>query len=134
MPVGGATLWITAGKDDAETAATWDFLKYMTSAQAQSTWAAATGYVPVNTGAPDLEPLKSVYTSDPRFTVAYEQLTGGEDTVNAAGPVLGPQRQVRQVTAEAVRAVLGGANALSELEAAAKKANDLLAEYNDRVG
>jgi sn-glycerol 3-phosphate transport system substrate-binding protein len=134
MPVGGATLWTVKGKGDERAAAAWDFVKYMTSAPVQSTWAAATGYVPVNAGAVDVEPLKSVYANDPRFSVAYTQLTTGENTVNAAGPVLGPLRQVREVTATAVRDILGGAVALEALERAAGEANTLIEDYNRRIG
>jgi sn-glycerol 3-phosphate transport system substrate-binding protein len=134
MPVGGATLWTVKGKGDERAAAAWDFVKFMTSAQTQSTWAAATGYVPVNTGAPDTEPLRSLYTSDPRFKVAFDQLTGGEDTVNAAGPVVGPMRQVRDVNAGAVRAALDGGDPLAALQAAAEEANALIEDYNRRVG
>jgi sn-glycerol 3-phosphate transport system substrate-binding protein len=133
-PVGGATLWLVKDKGDERAAAAWDFITFLVSAQSQSTWAAATGYVPVNEGAEALDPLRSLYEADPRFRVAYDQLVGGADTVNAAGPVIGPLRQVRAVTAEAVRSILAGADPLPALEQAAAEADDLIADYNRRVG
>ena len=63
--VGGAALWLVEGKDDAETAAAWDYITYLTSPEAQAEWAAATGYVPVRTESLETEPLASKYQQDP---------------------------------------------------------------------
>ncbi len=132
--VGGAALWIVKGKSDAETAATWDYVKYLTSATAQSQWAAATGYVPIRKSAVGLDPIKSLYTTDPRFAVAYQQLNRGPVDAATAGPVLGPQDQVRQATSEAMQAIFGGADVKSSLDSAAQKANSQIADYASRTG
>ena len=100
--VGGASLYVVADKGDAKAAAAWDYIAFLMSAQSQSEWAAATGYIPVNKGALDLDPIKSLYVTDPRFKVAYDQLLGTVDAPTARGPVLGPLKQVRRVTAAAV--------------------------------
>ena len=47
-------------------------VQFLVEAQSQSTWAAATGYVPVRSDAVELEPLATKYANDPRFAVAYE--------------------------------------------------------------
>ena len=129
--VGGASLWIVDGKGDAETAAAWDYITFMTSAQSQSTWAARTGYVPVREDALDIEPLSTTYAEDPRFVVAYDQMLGGDDLA-ANAPVLGPQREVRDAAARAVAAVFNGADAASSLAEAADQANALIESYNAR--
>ena len=67
---GGASLYIVADKGDEKAAAAWDYIQFVTSAQSQSTWAAATGYVPIREDALELEPLKTKYATDPRFKVA----------------------------------------------------------------
>ena len=77
------------------TAAAWDYISYLVSAQSQATWAAATGYVPVREDALELEPLASTYATDPRFRVPYDQLLAGGDAPADLGPVLGPLREVR---------------------------------------
>lgn len=130
--VGGASLYIVDGKGDAQTAAAWDFIQYLVSAQSQSTWASATGYVPVREDAPELEPLRTTYATDPRFAVAYEQLTVSADDATAVGPVIGPLREVRSVTAGAVAAIFGGADVASTLAAAATQSNALITDYNSR--
>jgi sn-glycerol 3-phosphate transport system substrate-binding protein len=129
--VGGGALWIV-DQGDEQTAASWDFIQFLVSAESQSTWAAATGYVPVRADAVELEPLRSTYADDPRFRVPYDQLlTTGEGEASLS-PVLGPQREVRVATANAVAAILGGADVATSLADAATQSNALIASYNQR--
>lgn len=130
--VGGASLWIAAEKGDAETAAAWDYIQYLVSAEAQSQWSAATGYLPLNDGATAVEPLQSVYTDDPRFKVAYDSLVSTPDEPTAVGPLLGPQREVRLLTARALAEVFNGTDPATALSEAATQANTLLTEYLSR--
>jgi sn-glycerol 3-phosphate transport system substrate-binding protein len=130
--VGGAALYIVDGKGDAEAAAAWDFITYAVSAQSQSTWAAATGYVPVRDDALQLDPVRTKYVDDPRYRVAYDQLvkTGGDPSKQ--GPILGPQREVREVTARGVAEIYAGADVQTSLSNAAAQANALIADYAAR--
>jgi sn-glycerol 3-phosphate transport system substrate-binding protein len=132
--VGGAALWIMKGKSDAETAASWDYVKYLTSATAQAEWAAATGYVPIRKSSLDQAPIKDLYASDPRFAVAYQQLISGAVTPATAGPVLGPQSEVRQATSEAMQAIFTGADVKASLDTAAQKADAQITDYANRTG
>lgn len=133
VQVGGASLWIPAGNSAAQTAAAWDYVTYLSSADSQSTWAAATGYVPIRADAVDLDPLRTKYADDPRFAVAYEQLTSGDpDDVAAYSPALGPLRQVRAETAKAVATVFNGGDAATALAAAAATSDALIRSYNNR--
>ncbi len=129
--LGGASLWIVDGKGDEQAAASWDYITYLTTAEAQSQWAAATGYVPVREDALDLEPLLSTYAQDPRFRVAYDQMLGNVEPASLA-PVLGPQREVRVATANATAAIFGGADVASALADAAAQSNALIESYNQR--
>jgi sn-glycerol 3-phosphate transport system substrate-binding protein len=128
--VGGAALYVTEGKSDAEIAAAWDFVQFLVSPATQSTFAVATGYVPVRDEALGIEPALSTYASDPRFRVAYDQLVAAPDTPALQGPILGPQREIRAITAGAVAAIMSGGDVTSALAGAAAQANDLLAAYN----
>jgi sn-glycerol 3-phosphate transport system substrate-binding protein len=128
--VGGAALYVSDGKTDAETAAAWDFISYMVSAEAQSLFATLTGYVPVRYDALDVEPVLSVYRDDPRFRVAYDQLEASPDSPALQGPILGPQREIRAVVARAVAEIMLGGDVQTVLSAAAQTSNDLLAAYN----
>lgn len=128
--VGGAALYVTDGKSDVEVAAAWDFISYLVSAEAQSLFATLTGYVPVRDDALAVEPAASVYRDDPRFRVAYDQLAASPDSPALQGPILGPQREIRAVTARAVAEIFAGGDVQTALSNAAQVSNDLLAAYN----
>jgi sn-glycerol 3-phosphate transport system substrate-binding protein len=135
VTVGGASLWLVEDQEPAEIAATWDFIQFLVSAQTQSTWAEGTGYVPINNGALELDPLAATYTADPRFQVAFDQLTTGETNEATAGPVLGPARQIRGIVAAALQEVLSaGADPQEALTAAAEESDGQLEDYADRTG
>jgi sn-glycerol 3-phosphate transport system substrate-binding protein len=128
--VGGAALYIADGKSDLEVAAAWDFISYLVSPETQSLFATLTGYVPVRSDALDVEPAASVYRDDPRFRVAYDQLAASPDSPALQGPILGPQREIRAVTARAVAEIFAGGDVQTALSNAAQISNDLLAAYN----
>jgi sn-glycerol 3-phosphate transport system substrate-binding protein len=127
--LGGASLWIVDDRGDAKTAAAWDYVSYLVSAAVQSDWAASTGYVPVNEAATALEPLASTYANDPRFRVAYDNLLNTSNDPWNVAPLMGPQREIRTLTSQALAAVLQGADPATALADAATKANGLLANY-----
>ena len=128
--VGGAALWIPDGKSDVVTAAAWDFLTFLLDAPTQSTWAASTGYVPVRSDAVELDPIATTYAADPRFRVAYDQLLTSADDPSAIVPALGPLRQIRSETADAIAATYAGADVDAVLSEAAERADRLIAAYN----
>lgn len=130
--LGGASLWIVDGKGDEKAAAAWDYITYLVTAEAQSQWASQTGYVPIRSDALEIEPLLTTYADDPRFRVAYDQMLGTPEGVTALAPVLGPQREVRVVTANATAAIFNGADVASTLADAAAQADSLIASYNQR--
>ena len=130
--IGGAALYIMRDKGDAEAAAAWDYIKYLVSAEAQSTWANESGYAPVRDDATTVDPLAQTYADDPRFRVAYDQVNFTADDFSAVGPVLGPMRQVRQATAQMMADIYTGTAVEEALTAAADQANLLIIDYNAR--
>jgi sn-glycerol 3-phosphate transport system substrate-binding protein len=132
--VGGASLWVVDSGDDVRTAASWDFITYLTGAQQQSEWSSVTGYVPVRTDALTIDPLKTTLATDPRFAVAYDQLKSTPEAPTSVGPIVGPLREVRTVTAQGVAAIFGGADVATTLAVAAQQADALIADYNARNG
>ena len=130
--VGGAALYVVADHGDETAAAAWDFITFLVSPESQSEWAVQTGYVPVRTDALDIEPVASTYIDDPRFRVAYDQLVDSPDEPALQGPILGPQRDVRVVTARAVAEIFDGGDVQAALSNAASQSNALITEYNAR--
>jgi sn-glycerol 3-phosphate transport system substrate-binding protein len=129
---GGASVWIPSGKSDEVTAAAWDFTKYLVGPQVQSTWAAATGYVPIRTDAVELDPIASLYAVDPRYRVAYDQMLGTSDDPSSVVPALGPLREIRSQTADAVAATYAGGDIAQILSETAAASNALIETYNAR--
>ena len=127
--VGGAAIYVTEGKSDLEAAAAWDFMRYMVSPEVQSLFATMTGYVPMRADALDVEPAVSVYSADPRYRIAYDQLVKTTDSPASLGPILGPQREIRSITANAVAEIFNGGDVQSALTSAAEQSNALLANY-----
>ena len=127
--VGGASLWMVDGRPPEQSAAAWDYVQFLVSAASQSTWASQTGYVPIREDAVEIEPLVSTYAADPRFKVAYDQLTADVEGPASAGPILGPLREVRVVTARAVANIMNGVDVQTALSEGAAQANALITDY-----
>ncbi|CAB4363046.1 MAG: extracellular solute-binding protein [Actinobacteria bacterium] len=132
--IGGASLWPVDSGDDVKTAATWDFIQFLVSAEQQSEWASVTGYIPVRTDALSVDPYKTKLATDPRFSVAYDQLKASPDALTSAGPVVGPLREMRSVLAQAIAKVFGGADVKATLADASAQANQLITNYNQLNG
>jgi sn-glycerol 3-phosphate transport system substrate-binding protein len=132
--VGGAALYVVDTGDDVRTAASWDFIAYLAGAQQQSEWSSATGYVPVRTDALNLDPVRTTYATDPRFEVPYDQLLSSPDAPTSLGPIVGPLREVRTVTAQGVASIFAGADVATTLASSAAQADALIADYNSRNG
>jgi sn-glycerol 3-phosphate transport system substrate-binding protein len=130
--VGGAAIYLVDGHGDARSAAAWDFLKFLISPAIQSEWAATTGYVPMRLDALEIDPLAAKYRDDPRFRVAWDQLVATTDSLARRGPILGPQQDVRTITAGAVAAIMRGADVQTELSRAAAASNRAITDYNAR--
>jgi sn-glycerol 3-phosphate transport system substrate-binding protein len=127
--VGGASLWIVNHDDPAKAAAVWDFISFLITAESQSTWAATTGYVPVRSSALEVGAIAEKYKTDPRFKVAYDQLLQAADSPASLGAILGPQREIRTLSARAIATVLQGGDVTAALADAASQANALLSAY-----
>jgi sn-glycerol 3-phosphate transport system substrate-binding protein len=130
--VGGNALYIVNEKGDEKAAAAWNYITYLVSPESQSQLAVDTGYAPVRADALEIEPALTKYANDPRFRVAYDQLIGSPDDPALQGPILGPQREVRTVTAGAVAEIFNGGDVQTALSAAAEQADLLIADYAAR--
>ena len=66
--------------------------------------------------------------------MALDQLNLIADAPTSAGPIIGPLKEVRTVTAQAVAEIFAGADVKSSLDASAQQSNALIADYNSRNG
>lgn len=131
--IGGASVWLTDQGTKEQQEAAWEFVKYLSKPETQSTWSSLTGYYPIRKAAYDLEPLKSNLT--PQFKVAVDQLRATEQSTATAGAVFGTFTSARSEIEGAMDRFWTGkaASAKDALAEAAKKANEKLEEYNSSV-
>jgi ABC-type glycerol-3-phosphate transport system substrate-binding protein len=118
---------MAAGRSDAETKAAWSLAAFLASPAAQSTWAAATGYAPVNQTAPRTGPLGPAWERQPQLRVAYDALL---EQGGSAGMSVGPEPQIRQLWADALDEIVQGKEPSVALREAAIDADRLLRAYN----
>jgi sn-glycerol 3-phosphate transport system substrate-binding protein len=88
--VSGSALFMFNKGDKAKTAAAWEFVKFMVSAPVQARFAAATGYMPVNTGSFNEAAYAAYVGQYPQAEVGAKQLN--ETSADMMGITVGPSR------------------------------------------
>ena len=74
VSIGGASLWALDNQDTKKLRATWEFVKFLISAESQAYWNAQTGYFPVTVAAHDEQVFKDNIAEYPQFETAINQL------------------------------------------------------------
>ena len=116
-------------QDDVKKAATWEFVKFLVSAESQAYWNAQTGYFPVTTAAHDEPVFKDNIAQYPQFQTAIDQLH--DSAPEYAGALLSVFPEARAIVETEIENMLNG-NETTE-EAVDKMASDMnksIEEYN----
>lgn len=74
FPSGSGLFMIDRG-DEKKLEATWEFVQYMISPEAQSMWLDGYSYIPVNNTAAETDTYKAAVEANPRLAVPYEILS-----------------------------------------------------------
>jgi sn-glycerol 3-phosphate transport system substrate-binding protein len=128
-------LWILKGRPEAEQEAAWKFVKWLLEPEQQAEWYAGTGLLPVRLSAYDLPSAQNVLAEYPHFAVPVDLVLETPSTLESLGPLLGPIRDVREVIRTAIEeTVVGSKDPIEALDDATAKANDIIEDYNRRVG
>jgi sn-glycerol 3-phosphate transport system substrate-binding protein len=131
----GRSLWILKGRPEAEQEAAWKFIKWLLEPEQQAEWFAGSGYLPVRVSAYDLPAAQGAIAEYPGFRVAVDLFLGAPSTQASLGPLLGPFRDVREaVTTAMEEMVVGSRDPIEALDDAAAEANDIIENYNRRLG
>jgi sn-glycerol 3-phosphate transport system substrate-binding protein len=129
------SLWILKGRPEAEQEAAWKFIKWLLEPEQQAEWYAGTGLLPVRLSAYDLPAAQNVVAEYPHFRVPVDLVLETPSTQESLGPLLGPIRDVREVIATAMEeTVVGSKDPIEALDDAAAEANDIIEDYNRRLG
>lgn len=128
--IGGATLWVMAGKPQEEYKGVAKFFSYLSRADVQAAWHQETGYVPITMAAYEATRAAGFYDKFPGRDVAVLQLTNNPPTENSRGLRLGNFVQIRDVMDEELEAVWAGTKTAQQaLDDAVARGNRLLRDF-----
>ncbi|TAN25632.1 MAG: sn-glycerol-3-phosphate ABC transporter substrate-binding protein UgpB [Castellaniella sp.] len=105
--IGGASLWVFAGKSDTVYKGVIKFFKYLSSPQQAAAWHQGTGYVPVTKAGYQLTKESGFYDKNPGTEIAVKQLDAAT-TVNSRGIRLGYLPQVRDIEDATMEQIFAG--------------------------
>ena len=129
VSIGGASLWMLDNGDDAKKAATWEFVKYLVSAESQAYWNVQTGYFPVTVDAHEEDLFKENMEQYPQFQTAIDQLH--ESAPEYAGALLSVFPEARAIVETEVENMLNGKQTPEEtVEKMASDMNVSIEDYN----
>lgn len=127
--VGGASLWVMAGKPAAHYKGVAAFFDFLSSPQVQSESHMRTGYLPITTAAYELTEKSGFYKNNPGTDVAVNQMVR-KATLKSRGVRLGNLPQIRAIIDEETEQIWAGKKSAKEaLDSAVKRGNDLLVKF-----
>jgi sn-glycerol 3-phosphate transport system substrate-binding protein len=128
--IGGASLWVMAGRKPAEYKGVAKFLSFLSRPEIQMEWHTSTGYVPITKAAYEMTQKSGFYDKNPGRDMAVKQLTNKEPTENSKGLRYGNFVQGREVIEEEMEAVFAGKkDAQTAMNDAVKRGNDILRKF-----
>jgi sn-glycerol 3-phosphate transport system substrate-binding protein len=128
--IGGASLWVMAGKTAEKYKGVAAFLDFMSSSAIQAKWHQDTGYLPITLAAYEQTKSEGFYTANPGTDIAITQMTGKPPTANSKGLRLGSFDQIRTIIDEELEAVwVGTKTAEAALTSAVDRGNSLLRRF-----
>ncbi|MBM3557368.1 MAG: sn-glycerol-3-phosphate ABC transporter substrate-binding protein UgpB, partial [Alphaproteobacteria bacterium] len=130
--IGGATLWVLAGKQAKEYAGVAKFFAHLSRADIQAKWHQETGYVPITIASFEKSKADGFYAKNPGRDVAVLQLNNKPATENSKGLRIGNFVQIRDVMDEELEAVWAGTKTPKvALDTAVERGNKLLRDFHN---
>ena len=127
--IGGASLWVMAGKKPAEYKGVAKFFSYLSSPEVQSASHKRTGYLPITNAAYKLTEASGFYKEKPGTDIAVSQMIR-KVTDKSRGIRLGNYVQIRAVEDEELEQVWNGKKTAKEaLDDIVKRGNEHLARF-----
>ena len=127
--IGGASLWVMAGKKPEEYKAVAAFFEYLSNPEVQSASHKRTGYLPVTLASYKLTESSGFYKENPGTDVAVNQMIR-KVTDKSRGIRLGNFLQIRTIVDEELEQVWGGKKSAKDaLDAAVKRGNEQLERF-----
>ena len=128
VSIGGASLWALNNKDPKKLRATWEFIKFLISAESQAFWNAQTGYFPVTTAAHEEQVFKDNIAQYPQFQTAIDQLH--DSSPEYTGALLSVFPEARATVESEIENMLNGEEVDTAVKNMAEAINKSIEEYN----
>lgn len=127
--IGGASLWVMAGKKPQEYKGVAAFFKYLSNTEVQSASHKRTGYLPITLAAFQLTESSGFYKENPGTDVAVTQMIR-KVTDKTRGIRLGNYVQIRAIEDEELEQVWAGKKSAKEaLDSAVKRGSELIDRF-----
>ena len=132
--IGGASLWVLAGKSPEVYKGVAKFLAYLNTPAVAAKWHEDTGYLPVTTAAYDLARKQGFYESHPGADTATKQMLNKPPLPWTKGLRLGNMPQIRTVVDEELEQVWTGSKTPQQtLDSANARGNALLRRFQQQA-
>lgn len=128
--IGGASLWVMRGKDEASYPGVAEFLTFLSQPEVQAEWHQSTGYLPITQAAYELSKSQGYYEKNPGSETGIQEITFKEPTENSKGLRFGNYVQIRAMFEEELEAALKGSKSAEDaVKAAEEQGNEMLREF-----
>ncbi len=132
--IGGASLWVMNGKDEATYKGVAQFLQFLAKPEYAAEWHQKTGYLPITTAAYELTRSEGFYDKNPGSDIATRQMLNKPPLPFTKGMRLGNMQQIRIVVDEELERVwTGKATPQEALDNAVKRGNQLLRRFEQSL-
>jgi sn-glycerol 3-phosphate transport system substrate-binding protein len=132
--IGGASLWVMAGKTPEEYKGVAKFFAFLSQTDLQQKLHEVTGYLPITKAAYQATKESRFYAKNPGREIPVIELTRKPPTKNSRGLRLGNLVQIRDIIAQDLEAIFAGKeDAQAGLDDAVKRGNALLAQFQQNT-
>lgn len=98
--IGGTSLWVMGGKDDATYKGVAQFMQFLAQPEMAAEWHQKTGYLPITTAAYELTKQQGFYEKNPGADIATRQMLNKPPLAFTKGLRLGNMPQIRTIVDE----------------------------------
>jgi sn-glycerol 3-phosphate transport system substrate-binding protein len=132
--IGGASLWVMAGKTTQEYKGVAKFFSFLSQTDLQVKLHEITGYLPITVAAYQAAKDSGFYAKNPDREIPVLQMTARPPTENSRGLRLGNLVQIRDIVAQDLEAIFAGKmDAQAGLDDAVKRGNALLVQFEEQT-
>jgi sn-glycerol 3-phosphate transport system substrate-binding protein len=132
--IGGASLWVMAGKPKDDYKGIAKFFTYLSDPKRQAEWHQKTGYLPITLAAYDITKASGFYEKNPGTDVSVRQINNKPPTANSKGLRFGSFVQIRDMFQEEFENMLAGKqDAKTALDNSVRRGNEMLRRFEKQA-